>query len=193
MEAQPSTITLTATETKDLFSSSFLGKLTVTADDFSPSHTLVANVEDGTVRFSDGTTMTGANHFFVSYNAIPKFTDTGLHQSLNGSTFYRGNPLVYAVLYEWSGTKYQTFQKQNPLKVDETAMKLGTGKIKITHNLGKASYFPVVQALEGTYWLFAQVAAVDNNSVTIWRIDRDGHFYDGAFYLFLYDITTFNK
>lgn len=59
MEAQPWTITLTATETKDLFTSSFLGKLTVTADDFSPSHTLVANVEDGTIYFSDGTTMTG--------------------------------------------------------------------------------------------------------------------------------------
>ena len=132
----------------------------MTADDFSPSHTLVANVEDGTVRFSDGTTMTGANHFSVSYTAIIKFADTGLHQSLDGSMFYRGNPLVYAALYEWSGTKYQTFQKQNPLNVDETAAKLGIWKIKITHNLGKYN-FAVAQAIDSTYWLFAQVAQLD--------------------------------
>ena len=193
MEAQPSTITLTATETKDLFTSSFLGKLTVTADDFSPSHTLVANVEDGTVRFSDGTTMTGANHFSVSYTAIFKFTNTGLHQSLNGSTFYRGTPLVYAVLFVWSGGQYSASQWMNPLNLGMRASRISQGKIKVTHNFGKASYFPVVQALEGTYYLFAQVAAVDNNSVTIWRIDRDGHMYDGAFYLFLYDISTFNN
>lgn len=162
----------------------------MTADDFSPSHTLVANVEDGTIYFSDGTTMTGANHFSVSYNAIIKFADTGLHQSLNGSTFYRGTPLIYAVLYEWSGTKYQTFKKQNPLKVDETAKKLGTGKIKITHNLGKYN-FAVAQAIDSTYWLFAQVAQLDKNSVTIWRIDRDGTLHDGNFFLFIYDMSEY--
>ena len=184
---------MTATETKDLFTSSFLGKLTVTADDFSPSHTLVANVEDGTIYFSDGTTMTGANHFSVSYTAIIKFADTGLHQSLDGSTFYRGNPLVYAVLFVWSGGKYINSQWMNPLNLGMDASRLSQGKIKVTHNFGKASYFPVVQALEGTYYLFAQVAAVDNNTVTIWRMDRNATTYDGAFYLFLYDITTFNK
>ena len=129
----------------------------------------------------------------MSYDAILKFTDTGLHQSLNGSTFYRGTPLVYAVLFVWSGGQYSVSQYMNPLNLGKTAERLSQGKIKVTHNFGKASYFPVVQALEGTYWLFAQVAAVDNNTVTIWRIDRDGHFYDGAFYLFLYDITTFNN
>lgn len=165
----------------------------MTADDFSPSHTLVANVEDGTIRFSDGTTMTGANHFSVSYDAIFKFTDTGLHQSLNGSTFYRGTPLVYAVLYEWSNSKYSVSQYMNPLNLETKASRISQGKIKVTHNFGKASYFPVVQALEGTYWLFAQVAAVDNNTVTIWRMDRNGTTYDGAFYLFLYDISTYNN
>lgn len=127
----------------------------------------------------------------MSYNAIFKFTDTGLHQSLNGSTFYRGTPLVYAVLFVWSGSQYSASQGMNPLNLGMDASRLSQGKIKVTHNFGKASYFPVVQALEGTYYLFAQVAAVDNNTVTIWRIDRDGHVYDGAFYLFLYDITTY--
>ena len=127
----------------------------------------------------------------MSYNAIIKFTDTGLHQSLDGSTFYRGNPLVYAVLFVWSGGKYIASQWMNPLNLGMEPKRISQGKIQVPHNFGKASYFPVVQALEGTYWLFAQVAAVDNNTVTIWRIDRDGHMYDGAFYLFLYDITTY--
>ena len=39
-------------------------------------------------------------------------------------------------------------------------MKLGTGKIKITHNLGKYN-FAVAQAIDSTYWLFAQVAQLD--------------------------------
>lgn len=129
----------------------------------------------------------------MSYDAILKFTDTGLHQSLNGSTFYRGTPLVYAVRFVWSGGKYINSQWMNPLNLGMDASRISQGKIKVTQNFGKASYFPVVQALEGTYWLFAQVAAVDNNTVTVWRMDRNGHMYDGAFYLFLYDITTFNN
>ena len=128
-----------------------------------------------------------------SNNAILKFTNTGLHQCLDGSTFYRGNPIVYAVLFLWNGGKYINSQRMNPLNLGMEASRISQGKIKVTHNFGKASYFPVVQALEGTYYLFAQVAAVDNNTVTIWRMDRNATTYDGAFYLFLYDITTFNS
>lgn len=128
-----------------------------------------------------------------SNNAILKFTDTGLHQSLNGSTFYRGTPLVYAVLFVWSNSQYSASQWMNPLNLGMKAERISQGKIKVTHNFGKASYFPVVQALEGTYYLFAQVAAVYNNTVTIWRMDRNATTYDGAFYLFLYDITTYNS
>lgn len=126
-----------------------------------------------------------------SANAILKFTDKGLLQSLNGSTFYRANPIIYAVLFAWSGNKYTPSQWMNPLDLGKETERLSQGKIKVKHNFGKASYFPVAQALEGRYFLFAQVAAMDNNSVTIWRMDRNGTTYDGAFYLFLYDISTY--
>ena len=169
--------------------------LTITEGEYRNSY-----FADGFFLQSASTRYAGINSFdsttlmqMRSNNAILKFTNTGLHQSLNGSDFYRGNPLVYAVKFVWRNSQYSASQWMNPLNLGMKAERSSQGKIKVTHNFGKASYFPVVQALEGTYWLFAQVAAVDNNSVTIWRIDRDGHFYDGAFYLFLYDITTFNK
>ena len=153
---------------------------------------------DGFFLQSASTRYAGINSFdsttlmqMRSSNAILKFTNTGLHQSLNGSTFYRGTPFVYAVKFVWNNNQYSASQNMNPLNLGKQAQRLSQGKIKVTHNFGKASYFPVVQALEGTYYLFAQVAAVSNNTVTIWRMDRNGKTYDGAFYLFLYDITTY--
>ena len=64
-----SPVTMTASETKDLFTSSFLGKLTVTTDSFSPSHTLTATAADGTVGFQNGTTKSvAASKFSVAYS-----------------------------------------------------------------------------------------------------------------------------
>ena len=64
-----SAVTLTASETKDIFTSSFIGKLTVATDSFTPSSTLAASAGNGTVYLQDGTAKSvAANKFSVAYS-----------------------------------------------------------------------------------------------------------------------------
>ena len=127
-----------------------------------------------------------------SGNAILKFTADGLLQSLNGTTFFRVNQIIYAVFVECLTSGYQIRESCNPLGLAIDSITTdGTGKITVTHKLGRSSYLPIAQAWETSKLLFAQVQAKTATSVTVWRVDRNGSLYDGAFWLYLIDTKTY--
>ncbi len=74
-------------------------------------------------------------------NAIFKFTANGLLQSLNGSTFYRVNPLIWVAKVSTADAKNATTTVIfNPMGKIFTCKRTDTGRIRLTHYLNHTNY-----------------------------------------------------
>ncbi len=88
-------------------------------------------------------------------NAIFKFTANGLLQSLNGSTFYRVNPLVAIIKLAYNSAVSDGYKATYLFRIkgstSPTAKREATGNVLLTHylssNTGVSSY-----AAQGTYY-----------------------------------------
>ena len=169
---------------------------------------------DGFFLQSASTQYAGINSFDSSTlmqmrtgNALFKFTANGLLQSLNGSnTFYRVNPLVYALKATMTSAKgiNQTYAF-NPYALSVTTTRSSEGKIAVTVNTNNGAVLTkcIVRAEPrndngdgfSTYYSFAKVLAynVTSSKITcnVYLIDRDGNLRDNSFNLYVYDLGNY--
>ena len=133
-----------------------------------------------------------------SSSALFKFTSNGLLQSLNGSTFYRVNPLIWVAKVSTSDAKTATPTViYNPMGKSISCTRQDTGRIRVTHNLYHTNY---TISAHGCGTNAGTGATGGNRYVYMFEktstyfdvvMNLDHVNYDGICEILLYDLSSF--
>lgn len=134
-----------------------------------------------------------------SGSAIFKFNANGLLQSLNGSTFFRVNPLIWvAKVSTESGSSASLSVIYNPMgKVFDTK-RTDTGRIRVTHSLNHTNYTIAAHgfgpnsgtaATGGNRYVY-MITKTATYFEVVMNLDHVN--YDGICEILLYDLSSFS-